>query len=421
MTSLPTPRSRVHRLIDSRVAQWSAFVVVHIVVIGLALLASQGALGDVGSIYRPLALHAERGFVPGIDGPWVYPLLAWAPILAPLVFGNSGYIAGWLVLVVAADAVGFAALTVRGDHRRVRAAWWWLGFSVLLGPIAVSRLDTISVPLVILALLWLGSRPRSAAVLLTIATWIKVWPAAVLVALVVASRNRRVVAVTAVLTSAAVVVVALILGAGANVYSFVTAQADRGLQVEAPVSTGWMWQASAGRSGAAVYYDRSLNTFEVSGHGVQLAAMLMTPLLAVAVIALVALGVRATRAGVGTSQLLPPLTLALVTAMVVFNKVGSPQYLLWFAAPVVIGLVHQGRRFRIPAVLVAAAATLTQGFYPYLYGSLLRTDPGLLLVLTARNLVLLAVLGWSLWSLITVAGPIRVSWSSSPSHTRTTR
>ena len=46
----------------------------------------------------------------------------------------------------------------------------------------------------------------------------------------------------------------------------------------------------------------------------------------------------------GTLAIFPPLALALVTAFIVFNKVGSPQYLTWIAVPLVAGLVLTRRR-----------------------------------------------------------------------------
>ena len=94
-------------------------------------------------------------------------------------------------MVVLLDAVAFAILlgTRRLARTRRIAAWWWLGFLALLGPIAFGRIDAITVPLAITGLLWAAGRPRVAAALLTIGAWIKVWPAALLVALVVASRN----------------------------------------------------------------------------------------------------------------------------------------------------------------------------------------------------------------------------------------
>ena len=62
-----------------------------------------------------------------------------------------------------------------------------------------------------------------------------------------------------------------------------------------------------------------------------------TLLLAVASVAV--LGAVKARRGAAFAALFPPLALALVTAFIVFNKVGSPQYLTWIVVPLVAGLV----------------------------------------------------------------------------------
>ncbi|MFM9644458.1 hypothetical protein ACKI1X_48590, partial [Streptomyces turgidiscabies] len=82
----------------------------------------------------------------------------------------------------------------------VRAAWFWLAFLVVLGPVGLYRLEAITVALAIVGCLWLVGRPWAAAMLLTAATWMKVWPAALLAAAVIALRRR-----TAVLGGAVVV------------------------------------------------------------------------------------------------------------------------------------------------------------------------------------------------------------------------
>lgn len=393
------PTTRAAALLVSPIALWIGFLLVHLIVGYLALMAPGARLGDVTTVYRPWALQAQGGFVMGIDAPWVYPIVAIVPILIPLVFGTDNYVGAWLTFVLILDAAAFAVLVVGRHRRSATAAWWWLVFTLLLGPIALSRLDTLSVPIVIVALLWLGLRPRLATVLLTVATWIKVWPAAVLAALVIASHHRWRIVAAAVATSAVFTLLALTFGAGANVFSFVTAQGDRGLQVEAPVSMIWMWESIVGRPDSYVYYDQPLNTFEVTGDGINTAIALMSPLLAVAVVAILLIGIRAARHKEAMARVLPPLALALVTALIAFNKVGSPQYMVWLAAPVVLGLAYQGRAFRTPAILVAVMAALTQAFYPYLYDAILMLNPAMVFVLTVRNALLFVLLGWAVWAL----------------------
>jgi hypothetical protein len=388
------------RMARNRIVLWIAFLLVHLWLGWLCLTAHGMPLGDVTLVYLPWAEQTRAGFqIVGIDAPWVYPVLALVPIMLPLLAGAANYAGAWLTMVLVFDAVAFVVLTVPQRRRNLVAAWWWLGFLLLLGPIALARLDAVSVAIVIVALLWLGLRPRLAAVLLSVATWIKVWPAAILASLLVASRHRwRMVAPIAA-TSVIVVALALAAGSGLNVFSFITQQTGRGLQIEAPISTLWMWRAAFHVPGSWVYYDQDILTFQVTGAGIGTAAALMTPLLAVAAVAVLLIGVRAMHHGAASLAVLPTLCLAMVTTMIVFNKVGSPQYIAWLAPPVIIGLIYQGRRFRSHAVLVALVAALTQAVYPYLYDGLLVADPVMVAVLTARNVALVVLLGWSVTDL----------------------
>jgi hypothetical protein len=182
-------------------------------------------------------------------------------------------------------------------------------------------------------------------------------------------------------------------------------QTGRGLQIEAPVSTIWMWQAALHVPSSFVYYDRELLTFQVTGDGTATASSLMSPLLAVAVAVVVLIGVRAVRRGAPVTRILPELSLALVAAFIAFNKVGSPQYVAWLAAPVLIGLVYQGRGFRTPTILVTVTAALTQIIYPFFYDYVLTVQPAILAVLTVRNAMFFVILGWAVTALYRGAHP----------------
>ncbi|MEO6827278.1 MAG: glycosyltransferase 87 family protein [Microbacteriaceae bacterium] len=395
-------RSALSRFLRSPVTLWVAFIAVHVVLGELALVTGKAPLGDVTTAYQPWAAHAvQTGSFPGIQTPWVYPIGALPAILAPLLAGEHGYVAGWLVLVLLFDAAAFAAVIHRRTRRRVAAAWWWLGFLLLLGPIAVSRLDALSVALAVVGLVAVASRPHLATVLLTIATWIKVWPAAILAAMVVSMRHRWRIIGLAALASAAIAAIAVALGSGPNVFSFIGTQADRGLQIEAPISAAWMWAAGLHRPGNYIYYDQKILTFQVTGDGIGTAIAVMTPLLLLAVVAVLLTGIRAAAAGRSATDVLPTLSLALVTTTIAFNKVGSPQYVAWLAAPVIIGLILRGKEFRTPAILVAATAALTQIVYPVLYVYLLYADLAMITVLTLRNVLFFVILGWAMWALWT--------------------
>ncbi|WP_349898559.1 hypothetical protein [Parafrigoribacterium soli] len=387
------------RMLRSRWALWSALLLVHLWLSFANLHDDPHPLGDVSLVYRA---WMEQGFATqswvGLDRDWVYPILAIVPMLIAWAFGPENYAFTWLALVIVLDAIAFGFLIGwSGPARNTAVAWWWLGFLMLLGPISLARLDTVSVPLAIVAVLYLATRPRLAGALLAAAAWIKVWPGAILIAAVVATRERWRVLTAAVLGSVLIAGCALVLGGGAHVLSFVTQQADRGLQIEAPVSTAWLWQAAAGARHARVYYDTRMLTFQVTGDGADAVSALMTPLLVLVVAAILLLALLAVRARVQATALLAPLALALVVAFVAFNKVGSPQYLSWLAAPVILGLVTPGgRSFRAPAALTLVLAFITQLIYPTLYDGLLALETVPLVLLTVRNLLLFVLLGWSI-------------------------
>lgn len=389
------------------VALWAGFFIVHFVLSMLALYAPGYPLGDVTFVYLFWVQHGlEAGIWPGIDTAWVYPILALVPMIVAYLFGPDFYVPTWLTFVMIADAAAFAVITAFGrDPRVARVGWWWLAFLLLLGPVALGRIDAVMVPIAIIGMLVLATTPRLAAVLLTIATWIKVWPAALIAAIVVTVRQRWTVALAALITSAVIGIGALLLGAGANVFSFITEQTGRGLQVESPIGTFWMWDAFAtGSSRSLVYYDQAILTYQVVGPGSVTAANIMTPLLAIVTAVLLGVGYLGIRRGADPGRLLPPLALAITTALILFNKVGSPQFVTWLAVPIVFGLTAsltgRGPSFRVPVVLGLVIAAATQAIYPYLYGALLGLNFVMLLGLTARNILYLVLLIWAVSAIV---------------------
>lgn len=390
-----------------RLGFWAAFVVLHAVLAWISLgLPGTGIgeyavglpLGDVTLVYRPWIDQAlSGGPVVGITEPWVYPIAAILPMLAAMALGPELYGPAWLGLVTVLNAAGFAVLLgIRPSRRREIAACWWLGFTALLGPISLARIDAVTVPIAVVALLLLARHPFLSGLLLTVVTWMKVWPAAVLAALLVASRERGAVFLAGAGTSACVAFAVVVLGGGAELFGFVWQQTGRGLQIEAPVATPYLWLASVEAAGSSVYYDQQILTYQVTGPGADVAARVMTPLLALAVTGTVSAGILAVRRGATVTRLFPSLALALVVVFIVVNKVGSPQFQTWLIAPVVVGLLYRGRAFARPAGLALVLAALTQLVYPYFYGQLLATNPAMLLLLSVRNAGLILLLGWAL-------------------------
>jgi hypothetical protein len=118
-----------------------------------------------------------------------------------------------------------------------------------------------------------------------------------------------------------------------------------------------------------------------------------------AVVAAVLIGLRSALRRAEPRQATAWLALALTVGFCAFDKVGSPQYHAWFAVPVMLGLMASGRRFTAPALLVLASTVLTQLIYPWFYDALLALHPAMLVVITARNALELAIFGWALVAL----------------------
>jgi hypothetical protein len=383
---------------------WGAFLLVHVWLIWLGVVLSPGSLGDVSGVYRYWMEGLNSGdFIVGVTTPWVYPLLAIIPMWVASLAGLHTYVMAWLIMVSLLDIVVFAVVIAPRGNRASRplAAWWWIVALLALGPVALGRIDSVVTPIAILGLLFALTRPMLAGVLLAIGAWMKVWPAALILAGFILLRKRWWLALGALVTTAATVMVGLVLGAGANIFSFLGYQGARGLQIESPGATPYLWMIASGNPDAQVYFDQDLLTYQISGPQVALVSSLMTWLMVAAValtVVLIALRARSARESL---RYLPAASLALVMALISFNKVGSPQYFCWLIPPVLLGLLVDRARFIPLAVASLAVLFLTQLIYPWMYDGILNAEPSALIVITLRNLLELALWVWSLRLLLT--------------------
>lgn len=376
---------------------WWGFAVVHGYF--LAWMMTFIVHGETFSDTEQYRQWAVLGYNPAelgdIISPWVYPLLAQIPIFAANMFGPSLYLLGWTLIIIVMNAVGLLFLT-RGDRaqRGIAPAWFWMFFTFFMGYLSFARVEGITTSIVLIALLYAAQRPVVAAVLLAVATWIKVWPAAVIAPLLIASARRVQVFLAGVLVSAAVAAAAFATGAGSHLLDFAINQGERGMQLEATFSTPWVWLSVLGIGGAKIADNVAINSTEVYGPGAEVAAMLMQPLLIVAALSAALLMVWALRRGAEREELLLEGSLLMVTAFIVFNKVGSPQFIIWLAPVVIAGLTHNWDRWKVPAMLLMGIAITTFVIYPLFYTPLIHANPIMAAVLTIRNVLLVTLLVW---------------------------
>lgn len=364
------------------------------------------AYGDVLLVYPSWVQQGEAGEWLGIDVPWVYPLVAWAPILVSNVLGTEALPLVWMLVVTALDAVAFHLLL--GVPRGPVLAWTWLALQLALGPVALARIDTVAVAVSIIGVAVLRrGKPGLAAAAFTAAAWMKVWPGVLYLALLIARRERLRVLAAGAIVSAAVLAIAALLGSE-HVLSFLTQQEDRGLQIEAVAATPYMW--IVGGDDAHVYFDREIWTFQVDSDGVGTVAALATPVLVGAVVLLCTIGVLAVRRSHGREAIVW-LAVALVAALIVTNKVGSPQFVLWLTVPALLLAELGARRHWIGVGAVVAVSVATQLQFPWTYDWLVVGHPAAVALLTVRNLLHVGILVGAVWMLLRAArrGPFALS------------
>ena len=373
-----------------------------------------GVLGDL-VLYRQWAeTGLDAGLWHGIQEPWVYPIVALVPITAAALGGTALYQLHWFLITAVLNAVAVIMLTQFGRKKSgYPAAWWWLLLSFILSPVGLLRLEGIVAPIVIIALVMLRRRPAVASTLLAVATWIKVWPIAVVLAIVGGARRRGIVMATFFGVSLVIAAVVVLLGGASNLLSFAGMQTGRGLQLEAPISTPWVWMAALGRPGSHIYQNFELATREVIGAGAAQAAAVMTPLLAASVVLIFVLIVLARRRNADSEYVILHGALTLVVALIVFNKVGSPQYMLWIVPIVVVGLASDPQRWKTPAALVLSISVLTTLVFPIFYMPLAAGNIAAVLLLTARNVLLVVLF---VWSVVRLAQLIRGALPTKQQH-----
>jgi hypothetical protein len=365
------------------VAIWATFGLVHAVLVLENVFAPNGPLGDVQVTYPAWWIDAlTSGDFPGLTAPGVYPFLA----LVPIAIATEG-VAAWFVLVVIVDAVALAFVA----RRSLTAAFVWLAFQLALGPIALGRIDAVTVALAIIAVTILERSPRASGVLVAVATWVKVWPVVVGLA---AMRSVRFASFArwSIGTAVALAVVGIVVGDQFSVFSFVSQQQGRGIQVEAVAATPWLWDAwAAGQS--VVTYSADIHTFEIVGPGTSLVAQVLTVAQVVALLAVGFALVANRRSATIASASFGYSLLVLVSLLVTTNKVGSPQFVSWFAVPLVaMVLVNASRATAVLVALIGSVAVLTHVIYPYAYFAFLELRTVPLVLVTVRNLTEIALL-----------------------------
>ena len=453
----------LRRSLNHPASLWLAFALVQCWIVYQAYQHGPQIFGDV-DLYRWWMLGGLEGWLgwPVLDYSWVYPIGALVPMLLPALVTSTveHYQVAWMALVLLCHIAAFACLihprllsrkpsasapSFNQEPRRA-GAWWWLAFLAALGPIWIGRLEGVLAAIILLALIAIPSRPGAAAILATAGAWIKIAPGAIVIALVCGARGlagrakqsstwrwaARHVVIPAGCVSLVLVAVALLGGAGGRALSVFGQQSGRGLQVESVAAT-WFSLARLWNPDISFAFNPDIITWEVVYPAATAVAAVLDVVMLLAVLAVGYLTFRASRRlPLGSPQQLEVIYLsvtAIMAALIVFNKVGSPQFQAWLGSCIAAGMAcapaqgtlsrptpgqpglsqttpgQTNRRWFLPAIITLLAAGLTYLLYPVFYGPFLSGQAPMIAVAAVRNVLLVVLLAWATWSLARIAMP----------------
>ncbi|MFM7030611.1 MAG: hypothetical protein ACKOWK_06075 [Micrococcales bacterium] len=394
---------KLSRLTQARPLVLVAFMMQHLWLVWQGLHGVGMPMGDIEFAYHPwvnemLTTH----HVMGISQTWVYPYVDEIFMFVPHWLNPSNYQAAWLIMEALIDLSAMVVLLYwprKHDSARVGSAWFWIFAQILMGPVSISRLDSISVAVATVGLVaWLRAKPTHAAVWFAIATWIKVWPITLLAATIAEVKKWKPVAAWGLGTGLFFLVLGAFLGSFHNAISFVTEQTSRGIQIESPWALPALWESiRLHKKGFGIFYDPTLKTFQVYGGQGSLVASLLNPAMYLALALTIGLGWWILRSVCENdiarrNEVFAWTVLGAISEMIVFNKVGSPQYYAWLIVPAILGQIERVPNWKIVTNWILFILGLTGLIYPILYDHILSGQPWATGVLTVRNLALVLLL-----------------------------
>lgn len=366
-----------------------------------------GGIADTG-LYGQYGEQIAGGDVPYRDLFLEFPPGALPALVVPaLVSDHAHYVLAFkllqlLLLGVATAAVVLTVRALDGSVGRQTAAGVLVGLTpLLLGPIALNAFDAWPAALVSCGMLLLvRSRTVPGGILLGLGTAAKLYPALLAPTLLVAVHRRRGAREGVRLAYGWIVAAALValpfvaLAAGGLGFSLRT-QLTRGLQIEGLGGSLLLAADALGLHPVRVR-TASPHSFDVAG-GLADAVGALSTVLQLAAVCLPAWLLWRRRRIPGREELV--LAAAAATAgLIAFNKVFSPQYVVWLLPAV--ALVRPWSAW----LLAAAAALLTRIWFPSRFADL--TDGGpIALVVVARDLVVVALYALLVHRLATQTSP----------------
>jgi hypothetical protein len=368
---------------------------------GVALLAVYAVATTVGPfsditvndlyVYEQYARLLHDGQRPYVDFGFEYPPLAALPLWLAGIFGRDPASIEWTfgVLMALCLVAGqqLAARLAGGGRDGLTVAWLLVLAPVLIGASLRTHFDPLPIALALAGLLLLvRERHDLGFLLLGLGTMTKLFPGLLAVVALVwlAGRGQWRVALRGGAIFAAVIVVVSLPLAGAGYVDSFEFHLDRPVQIESTPASVLFALGGSDVTGTNLRPDRFKSNGLDGGHADGVETLFAVLLVGV-------LGLIVLLASRGRSARHMDLCgFAALLAFVTLGKVFSPQYVIWLAPFAALAWVWGQRAV---ALLVAAAIVLTHVEFPSRYFDLINVHTDVVVIVAARNALLLAALG----------------------------
>lgn len=383
----------------------ATWFVSRLIMLGIFLLTSRYIVGDVTYYWRKLQALTQVGLANTLV-EYPTPVVWILEIPNVLSAGRHGaYVVAFVIGMAVLDGWMTVLLWRCAGRRANPGVDFWIVFCWLIGMLIYVRFDMIPAVLVGAGLVWLHRRPRVAGALIGIGAAVKLWPALLYPSLLAHRRNRGRFTFGFVIAGFGLALVSLIIGGVPRLFSPLTWQSGRGLQIESVWATPLMIARAFAPTTWQVEMSK-FQAFEVFGPDVTGWLLVSTIATVVGLVIIIVLMAKMLRYDEPDPWSLGLLALAVVMIMIVTNKTLSPQYVLWAGGPVAYllimsaGSATRARTARRLGICALVLALLTQLVYPLGYNFLLGYLGNKVSTLVAtgvlalRNVGLLAFTGW---------------------------